>query len=193
MSSEGAVSEQPIYPWYVTVKGDALEQGDVLPGIEIVVPKSGASADAEQIDLDFRIYDVVVMTQTCDIQNRKVDSILLCPWWDLWQFVEAAQSGGKNWGRDLRDALRKGNMPGYHLLNSSSQDGLEFGLGIVDFHSVYTAPVARVREHAVRLGNRLRLCPPYREHLAQAFARFFMRVGLPVDIPEERVRARPKT
>jgi len=23
---------------------------------------------------------------------------------------------------------------------------------------------------------------PYREHLAQAFARFFMRVGLPVDI-----------
>ena len=24
---------------------------------------------------------------------------------------------------------------------------------------------------------------PYREHLAQAFARYFMRVGLPVDIP----------
>jgi hypothetical protein len=27
------------------------------------------------------------------------------------------------------------------------------------------------------------LLPPYREHLSQAFARFFMRVGLPVDIP----------
>jgi hypothetical protein len=32
-------------------------------------------------------------------------------------------------------------------------------------------------------GRRLRLLPPYREHLSQAFARFFMRVGLPVDIP----------
>ena len=29
----------------------------------------------------------------------------------------------------------------------------------------------------------LRLLPPYGEHLSQAFARFFMRVGLPVDIP----------
>ena len=84
-------------------------------------------------------------------------------------------------------------MPGYHLLNSASQDGLETGLGIVDFHSVYTAPVARVKEHAERLGNCLRLNPPYREHLAQAFARFFMRVGLPIDIPEEKVRAKPKT
>ena len=26
------------------------------------------------------------------------------------------------------------------------------------------------------------LLPPYREHLSQAFARFFMRVGLPLDI-----------
>jgi len=32
--------------------------------------------------------------------------------------------------------------------------------------------------------NRLRLLPPDREHLAQAFARFFMRAGLPIDIPE---------
>jgi hypothetical protein len=27
------------------------------------------------------------------------------------------------------------------------------------------------------------LLPPYREHLSQAFARFFMRVGLPVEVP----------
>jgi hypothetical protein len=33
-----------------------------------------------------------------------------------------------------------------------------------------------------RMQSRLRLLPPYREHLSQAFARFFMRVGLPVPI-----------
>ena len=43
-----------------------------------------------------------------------------------------------------------------------------------------------VRELAASQGPRLRLNPPYREHLAQAFARFFMRVGLPVDIPPSR-------
>jgi len=30
--------------------------------------------------------------------------------------------------------------------------------------------------------SRFRLLPPYREHLSQAFARFFMRVGLPIPI-----------
>ena len=39
---------------------------------------------------------------------------------------------------------------------------------------------------AERGTKRLRLLPPYREHLSQAFARFFMRVGLPVDIPPFR-------
>jgi len=37
---------------------------------------------------------------------------------------------------------------------------------------------------AKKKGKRLRLLPPYREHLSQAFARFFIRVGLPVDIPQ---------
>ncbi|MBD5492017.1 MAG: hypothetical protein HDR16_07880 [Lachnospiraceae bacterium] len=38
------------------------------------------------------------------------------------------------------------------------------------------------KEMAFKNGKRLRLCPPYREHLSQAFARYFMRVGLPVNI-----------
>ncbi len=37
---------------------------------------------------------------------------------------------------------------------------------------------------AKQLG-RLRLLPPYREHLSQSFARQFMRVGLPIDLPRE--------
>jgi len=39
-----------------------------------------------------------------------------------------------------------------------------------------------LEELVTHTGKRLRLCPPYREHLAQAFARFFMRVGLPQDV-----------
>jgi hypothetical protein len=54
---------------------------------------------------------------------------------------------------------------------------------VVDFHNVYGVPYAFLDSLLKGQGKRLRLLPPYREHLSQAFARFFMRVGLPVDIP----------
>ena len=56
---------------------------------------------------------------------------------------------------------------------------------VVDFHEVFSLPVHFLELWLSRGGNRrLRLLPPYREHLSQAFARFFMRVGLPVDIDD---------
>jgi hypothetical protein len=55
-----------------------------------------------------------------------------------------------------------------------------------------------LRDFTVLVGTRrrsnrlsgLRLCPPYREHLAQAFARFFMRVGLPIPIPPAKLKGK---
>jgi hypothetical protein len=64
--------------------------------------------------------------------------------------------------------------------------GFARDLRIVDFRRVYSLPLAFVRQRVAMAGDRLRLLPPYREHLSQAFARFFMRVGLPVDIPPFR-------
>ena len=178
------------YPWYETVDGEVIEQGDLLLNFDIFVPLRTATGSG-QIEGELRTFDLVVMTQTCDIAQGKVDSLLLCPWCDLWRFVEAAKARGENLASDLRESLRRGNLPGYHLLNEASQDGIEIGVGIVDFHAVYTAPTDQVKAFVKSAGKRLRLRPPYREHLAQAFARFFMRVGLPVDIPPEKVKKRP--
>jgi hypothetical protein len=52
----------------------------------------------------------------------------------------------------------------------------------------YAVPgtLGTLADHAKRLGPRWRLKPPFLEHLSQAFARFFMRVGLPSTIPEFR-------
>ena len=82
-----------------------------------------------------------------------------------------------------KEALRRGNVPGYHLLNKCEIDGFETDYLVVDFRSVYSVPFDFIMELVEKRGKRLRLLPPYREHLSQAFARFFMRVGLPVDIP----------
>ena len=177
------------YPWYETVEGDSLAQGDLLRGYKIVIPKT--LPGEETVPFEAKTFDLVVMTQTCDIEEGKVTSVLLCPWWELWSFIDAAKAKGENWGKDIRDDLRKGNIPGYHLLNEASQDGLNIGLGVVDFHEIYTTPTELVREFAKVIEKRLRLLPPYREHLAQSFARFFMRVGLPTPIAKEKVAKKP--
>jgi hypothetical protein len=82
-----------------------------------------------------------------------------------------------------REDLRRGNLPGYHLLNRCALPGLETDFLVLDFRSLFGVPIAMARDLAKIQSPRRRLLPPYREHLAQAFARFFMRVGLPVDIP----------
>ena len=81
------------------------------------------------------------------------------------------------------DEARKGRLPTYHVLNRCELPGHDRDFQLVDFSRVFTIAVGLTRDLAESQGTRLRLNPPYREHLAQAFARFFMRVGLPVDIP----------
>jgi len=174
------------FPWWTTVEGDSLAQGDLLRDFELLVP-AFASPSSGRVDAEIRVHDVIVLTQSCDIENNKVGSLLLCPWWDFWEFVKAAEAQKKNWGRKEREKLWEGNLPGYHLLNEARLGDIEFGLGIVDFREVYTHPTVLVREVAAGTGKRARLLPPYREHLAQAFARFMMRVGLPVNIERDKV------
>jgi len=53
----------------------------------------------------------------------------------------------------------------------------------VDFHEVFTLPRAFLESLLVARGKlRPRLLSPYREFLSQAFARYFMRVGLPIPV-----------
>jgi hypothetical protein len=69
------------------------------------------------------------------------------------------------------------------MLNAERRAELSTEYRIVDFHAVYTVPRSFLESLLEqRMQPRLRLLPPYREHLSQAFARFFMRVGLPVPI-----------
>jgi hypothetical protein len=77
-------------------------------------------------------------------------------------------------------ALIAGNIPGLSLLHKRDTPPT-LPWSVVEFHRLATLPKAFASTFAAGLGPRLRLRPPYREHLSQAFARFFMRVGLPHD------------
>ncbi|MGD9854003.1 MAG: hypothetical protein AB7U20_03545, partial [Planctomycetaceae bacterium] len=125
--------------------------------------------------------DVIVMSQSCDLApgREKVPEVLLC---GLWTFDELQGVKHFQTAQGKEDA-RRGNMPGFHLISACDERGFESDIRVIDFRRVYTAPVEYLRKRAIDAGPRLRLLPPCREHLSQAFARFFMRVGLPVDIP----------
>lgn len=184
--------------WYDCIAAEvALTQGDLIVDCPVVAwqasaPKVEPGADVEvlsQLRHILRI-DVVVMTQACDIEQGKVDEIVVCPLHTLdefkvsWQVKMVSQNQTpteKAWLSYCRD-IQGGFLWNYSMLNSSEVEDVKTSHRIVDFHYIYTLPLVFLQGVAAQRQDRLRLKPPYREHLSQAFARYFMRVGLPVGV-----------
>jgi len=167
-----------LYPWYDIVNRDEnLMQGDFVNECPVLIPPSEIF---DEVDVRIINYNVVIMSQSCDILEKKLDFVLVCPTWPL---SEIESRGDFFKSREGKEALRKGNVPGYHLLNRCEIEGFMTDYLVVDFRSVYSVPFDFILDLTGKRERRLRLLPPYREHLSQAFARFFMRVGLPLDIP----------
>ncbi len=169
------------YPWYdkKISKEKPLEQGDFILKCQIVEPNTEAYAENQALTANVAEYDVIVMSQSCDLIEEKIELALVCPFYMMGE-LEKLYSDYKS--DRMKEKLRQGNIIGYHLLNKCEVNGKEDFI-VVDFKSVYALPLILLKKIALGRGNRIRLLPPYREHLSQAFARFFMRVGLPVDIP----------
>ena len=176
----------PSYPWFKLVNGSALEQGDILEACHVFLPpKELAAGRLDSVTFLVEERDLIVMSQTCDIIAEKITEVLLCAVWLRSELTDGHLSTEKG----MEDA-RRGNLPGFHLLNQCQLSHFEREVRVVDFRRVYSLPLGFVKAFAENAGTRIRLLPPYREHLSQAFARFFMRVGLPVDIPAFRSGAR---
>lgn len=168
------------YPWYSLVDGaETILQGDFIHECPVLILPAEFSV-GDEIEVSVVNYNVVVMSQSCDLVQGKIDLVLVCPVWPLSEFENRSDFFKSKRGKE---ALRQGNVPGYHLLNKCEIEGFQQNYLVVDFRSVYGIPFNFLFQLVQKKGKRLRLLSPYREHLSQAFARFFMRVGLPVDIP----------
>jgi len=175
------------YLWYDKVSGDDVQQGDILENCPILILPSELSLGpsgtrTEPQDIPFECRDVIVMSQSCDMVKgqEKIPEVLLCGIWQKSDFKPGQMMASS----DDWETARKGQLLGFHVLNKCDLEGFRRDFRLVDFRRVHSLPLDFVRKIASELGERIRLLPPYREHLSQSFARFFMRVGLPVDIPE---------
>ena len=171
--------------WYEVTAGSALLQGDLLKSCPVFVVTGTLTwpAPAESaLDMEARTYDLIVMTQSCDLANNKVQEVLLAqvvPWSKVVS-VEVAAGNEAVRSSKFRKLLIEGNVPGLSLLHKHEANP-PLPWCVVDFHRLFTLPKQLAQQVAHTIGPRLRLRSPYREHLAQAFARYFMRVGLPHD------------
>lgn len=178
------------YNWYDDVPSNSsIEQGDIVESCRIIVPNEhhyqAILEERENTEpVDIKEINGIILSQSCDIQNEKIDSVIVCPIWSLKEFISKG-----DWFKSsaAREDLRQGKFPEYHLLQRFDGEQLPDDFYFVDFHRIYSIPKSFL-EATLKDKPHKRLLPPYREHLSQSFARYFMRVGLPVDIPKDEIK-----
>jgi hypothetical protein len=178
------------YPWYEVVSGSGLQQGDILADCPLFKPPLKTLLGQGEQAVGVTPQNAIVMSQSCDLEVRpdgscNIDQVIFCPLYAHSELKEDPTYGKP----DGWENARKGRHPSYHVLNKCELSGQELDFQLVDLGRVFSLHVELVRELASMQSPRVRLNPPYREHLSQAFARFFMRVGLPVDIPSFMARS----
>lgn len=180
-------------PWYEAVSGDAgILQGDLILACPLLVWKQDPQIEGEGNDEElaslFEIVaeDVVVMTQACDLEQGKVTEVVVCSMHSLEEmqtlWARSQQGAGEKAWRKFFDKINSGSVWNLAVLNRGEVNGLKTTHRVVDFHDISTIPLKYLQKIAAKRGTRLRLRPPYREHLSQSFARYFMRVGLPASV-----------
>ena len=185
--------------WYSHVEAESpLTQGDLISDCPVIAWTAGplnlsGSEEGEVLKAATTAVraDVVDMTQACDLEYNKVDNVIMCPHISVSEYRKAWEEEmnrlkqtptKKAWGRFCED-IRDGYIWNLSILHAGESGDLKTEHRIVDFYNVYTIPRGFLESLLKQRGRpRLRLNPPYREHLSQAFARFFMRVGLPVPV-----------
>ncbi len=119
------------YPWYDIVDaGEALMQGDFISSCPVIVPSS--SIGVGRISAEIIEYDVIVMSQSCDLIHHKLDNVLVSP---IWPISEMESENDFFKSRKGKESLRQGNLPGYHLLNRCDLEGFVADFHVVDFRN----------------------------------------------------------
>jgi hypothetical protein len=185
------------YPWYQIIDTDEpLEQGDILNNVPIIVPYFDIASN--ELSGNRKVFDqMIVLSQSCDIQEKSTNMVILCPMYPLDSYLSEVLGSMKEqpkatkikkWKDYESNKLRKGENYAFHLLNICKNIHCSYCIEkpyyIIELRNINSLPLDFIEQFSIDHGKRLRLLPPYREQLSQAFGRLFMRVGLPHNIVE---------
>ncbi|MEY2612587.1 MAG: hypothetical protein RLZZ396_1179 [Planctomycetota bacterium] len=160
--------------------GDSLRQGDIIEDCDIAVVPDDFSTSSDEDIIDVEKRRLIVITQSCDLENGKAPFVALCPVYTVSEF----QKSQMNFASLARlEEIRKGRVEGLYMLPSTNDPSNNLEALIADFRMIVSLPIGYLSRKASDAERRSRLLSPFVEHFSQAFARFFMRVGLPSQIP----------
>lgn len=171
--------------WFKSLdKLDNIEQGDIFYNVPVIEPISADIDRGESLKVKVIKLDVIILSQSCDLGAGKIQNVTVCPVINLQQHLwNNFDSKGKRTGHVKK--LKRGEDIRYHLLNKETGVCDEFM--VVDLKNAFGINYSLIQKLKESQHNRIRLQPPYREHLSQAFARVYMRIGLPNDIIENEL------
>jgi hypothetical protein len=152
---------------------EPLDQGDLFDDCPVATVTDHSPDRLDQAKVALDMQRVIVLTQTCDFANAKVDLAVVASVFDAQQMVDL----GVLKAADVKGAIRASRVWGLYFLPAHAEAGL--GEMIVDLrrlHSVRPDVLGRLRVAGKR---RAQLMSPYREHLAKHFADTYSRIGLP--------------
>ncbi|HKI20302.1 MAG TPA: hypothetical protein VKA15_20600, partial [Isosphaeraceae bacterium] len=123
---------------------------------------------------------VIVLTQSCDLAQAKVESVLVARVHDAQTLVET----GVLKGTVIRDHMRRHLVFGWYFLPAATAP-VSLPESLIDLRDVHSVPRV-VLEQLIKGAKRVAsLASPYREHLAHLFAVTYMRVALPEPYPTQ--------
>jgi hypothetical protein len=165
--------------WYKEISpGEPISQGDIffdcpifmsLPTINPSDPRN-----ITEVETIIDNADVVVMTQACDLENRKTESVVVAMLWDP---LEMKLENKNRW--EFISEVHAGRRPNYALIGKHSSENITMRYKIVEFSRIFTLPYEFLMNFSEYHGLRLRLNTPHRELLSQQFGNYFSRIGLP--------------
>jgi hypothetical protein len=200
------------WPWYEVVEDGSFDQGDIIPGCPVLHAVEGEDGEAPVGDL-LRVTALVVTQTCDLAQAKADSVVLCAVWSvaqailqdpvlareardtatrhhlvlpaadapDVEESIEVIIEHSKQLKKEL-NAIMKGERPPFALLEKHDAHPRS-ARALVTFQQVYSLPRPVLERLAAKPTPRLRLLPPYREYISQAFGRYFTRIGLLQDIP----------
>jgi hypothetical protein len=104
-------------PWWQPVVGRDLAQGDLLPDclLPVFVAPTLTKNSEDSQEISVLTQRLIVVTQSCDLENNKVQFVALCPIHTLAEFAERNHHYQKikNW-----ESVRRGQVHALHMIAS---------------------------------------------------------------------------
>ena len=173
--------------WYIdNPEADSLEQGDIIINCPITIPptpdviQNFLADPSNPVNIQIQTINCITLSQSCDIEQKNLDYVLVCPLYTFPELIANSneESLKKGFVKQEFAEIKKGNRHGYHLLDKCPEL-FDDEFIIADFRNIFGIHIDSIKKINSDAGLRKRLQSPYKEHLSQAMARFFMRVGLP--------------